>query len=209
MPFEVINVLVALVSRLIFNFAFARKKILDGKDNNEVPFLIVYEEAHNYIPKNQEIKYKAVKEVVERIAKEGRKYGVSAMIVSQRPSEISETIFSQCNSFVVMRLTNPVDQSYIRKLLPEDISSITDSLASFDKREALILGDSVKMPALIKVDEIESDRLPKSNDIKFIQEWRQDWNNMSEFDKVIQVMNGENKELSSSIVDKTTSQNIE
>lgn len=190
MPFEVINVLVALVSRLIFNFAFSRKKILDRKENSEVPFLIVYEEAHNYIPKNQEIKYKAVKEVVERIAKEGRKYGVSAMIVSQRPSEISETIFSQCNSFVVMRLTNPVDQSYIRKLLPEDISSITDSLASFDKREALILGDSVKMPALIKVDEIESDRLPKSNDIKFIQEWRQDWNEMSEFNTIIKLMNG-------------------
>ncbi|MDB2153823.1 ATP-binding protein [Clostridium butyricum] len=189
-PFEVVNVLVALVSRLIFNFAFARKKILDGKENSEVPFLIVYEEAHNYIPKNQEIKYKSVREVVERIAKEGRKYGVSAMIVSQRPSEISETIFSQCNSFVVMRLTNPIDQSYIRKLLPEDINSITDSLASFDKREALILGDSVKMPALIKVDELESDKLPKSNDIKFIQEWRQDWNEMSEFDTIIKLING-------------------
>lgn len=197
MPFEVINVLVALVSRLIFNFAFTRKKILDEKENNEVPFLIVYEEAHNYIPKNQEIKYKSVREAVERIAKEGRKYGVSAMIVSQRPSEISETIFSQCNSFVVMRLTNPIDQSYIRKLLPEDISSITDSLASFDKREALILGDSVKIPALIKIDELPKDKLPKSNDIKFIQEWRHDWNNMSEFDKIIQVMNGENRNLNS------------
>ena len=110
------------------------------------------------------------------------------MIVSQRPSEISETIFSQCNSFVVMRLTNPVDQNYIKKMLPEDISSITDNISGFDKREALILGDSVKIPALIKIHELDSDRLPKSNDINFIQEWRKDWNEMDEFDRVISLM---------------------
>ena len=187
MPYEVINIVVALVSRLIFKFAFERKKLIGG-NANEVPFLLVYEEAHNYIPKSQEVKYKAVREIVERIAKEGRKYGVSAMIVSQRPSEISETIFSQCNSFVVMRLTNPIDQSYIRKLLPEDVSSITDNLAGFDKREALVLGDAVKIPALIKVHELPKDRLPKSNDINFIQEWRKNWYEMSEFSKVIKQM---------------------
>ncbi|WP_051196292.1 ATP-binding protein [Clostridium cadaveris] len=188
MPFEVINIVVALVSRLIFKFAFERKKVIGADDITEVPFLLVYEEAHNYIPKSQEVKYKAVRKVVERIAKEGRKYGVSAMIVSQRPSEISETIFSQCNSFVVMRLTNPVDQSYIKKLLPEDVSSITDNLAGFDKREALVLGDAVKIPALIKVHELPKDSLPKSNDINFIQEWRNDWYDMDEFDKVISQM---------------------
>ena len=191
MPFEVVNIVVALVSRLIFKFAFERKRVMKMnqiEEVNEVPFLLVYEEAHNYIPKSQEVKYKSVKEAVERIAKEGRKYGVSAMIVSQRPSEISETIFSQCNSFVVMRLTNPVDQNYIKKMLPEDISSITDNISGFDKREALILGDSVKIPALIKIHELDSDRLPKSNDINFIQEWRKDWNEMDEFDRVISLM---------------------
>lgn len=191
MPFEVVNIVVALVSRLIFKFAFERKRVMkinQIEEVNEVPFLLVYEEAHNYIPKSQEVKYKSVKEAVERIAKEGRKYGVSAMIVSQRPSEISETIFSQCNSFVVMRLTNPVDQNYIKKMLPEDISSITDNISGFDKREALILGDSVKIPALIKIHELDPDRLPKSNDINFIQEWRKDWNEMDEFDKVISLM---------------------
>lgn len=188
MPFEVINIVVALVSRLIFKFAFERKRIIGIDEINEVPFLLVYEEAHNYIPKSQEVKYKAVREAVERIAKEGRKYGVSAMIVSQRPSEISETIFSQCNSFVVMRLTNPIDQSYIKRLLPEDVSSITENLAGFDKREALVLGDAVKIPALIKVHELPQDKLPKSNDINFIQEWRNDWYDMNEFDKVINQM---------------------
>lgn len=190
MPFEVINIVVALVSRLIFKFAFERKRVMKANDINEIPFLLVYEEAHNYIPKSQEVRYKSVKEAVERIAKEGRKYGVSAMIVSQRPSEISETIFSQCNSFVVMRLTNPIDQSYIKKLLPEDVSSITDNLSGFDKREALILGDAVKIPALIKIHELPKDRLPKSNDINFMQEWRDDWREMDEFNKIINLMEG-------------------
>lgn len=188
MPFEVINIVVALVSRLIFKFAFERKKIIKNSSCNEIPFLLVYEEAHNYIPKSEELKYKSVREAVERIAKEGRKYGVSAMIVSQRPSEISETIFSQCNSFVVMRLTNPVDQNYIKKLIPEDISSITDNLSAFDKREALILGDAVKIPALVRIHELPNDQLPKSNDINFIEEWRHDWENIDEFDKIVGLM---------------------
>ncbi len=110
------------------------------------------------------------------------------MIVSQRPSEISETIFSQCNSFVVMRLTNPVDQNYIKKLIPEDISSITDNLSAFDKREALILGDAVKIPALVRIHELPNDQLPKSNDINFIEEWRHDWENIDEFDKIVGLM---------------------
>lgn len=188
MPFDVINIVVALISRLIFRFSFERKKIIKNSSCNETPFLLVYEEAHNYIPKSEELKYKSVREAVERIAKEGRKYGVSAMIVSQRPSEISETIFSQCNSFVVMRLTNPVDQNYIKKLIPEDISSITDNLSAFDKREALILGDAVKIPALVRIHELPNDQLPKSNDINFIEEWRHDWENIDEFDKIVGLM---------------------
>lgn len=188
MPFEIINIVVALVSRMIFRFAFERKKYVEQGIGNEVPFLLVYEEAHNYIPKLQEVKYKSVRESVERIAKEGRKYGVSAMIVSQRPSEISETIFSQCNSFVVMRLTNPVDQNYIKRLLPEDVSSITDNLSAFEKREALVLGDSVKMPALVKVHKLPEELLPKSNDVNFIQEWRNDWYEMGEFEDIIKNM---------------------
>lgn len=183
-PYEIISMTVAILSRLVFNFAFHWKKANLNSDV-ETPFLIVYEEAHNYIPKTGEAKYKTVRNAVERIAKEGRKYGVSAMIVSQRPSEISETIFSQCNSFVVMRLTNPHDQQYIRKLLPDDIGSITDNLSSFDQRHALILGDAVSMPAIIEVDELDKNRLPKSNDVDFIQTWRKDWYEMTEFEDIV------------------------
>lgn len=185
MPFEIINNSVSLISRLIFNFAFHRKKIR-GNEEVKVPFLLVYEEAHNYIPKNTEAKFKSVKQSVERVAKEGRKYGVSVMIVSQRPSEISETIFSQCNSFVVMRVTNPNDQEYIKKLLPDDVSSLTDSLSSFKQREALIIGEAIPMPAVVEINKLDSDKLPKSNDVKFIEEWRKDWYSFEEFREVIE-----------------------
>lgn len=189
MPFEIINNCVSLISRLIFNFAFHRKKIRKEEDV-KIPFLLVYEEAHNYIPKSTEAKYKSVKESVERVAKEGRKYGVSVMIVSQRPSEISETIFSQCNSFVVMRVTNPNDQQYIKKLLPGDVSSLTDSLSSFKQREALIIGECIPMPAVVEINKLDNNKLPKSNDVKFIQEWRRDWDLFSEFDEVIKSLEG-------------------
>jgi len=187
-PYEIVSITVAIISRLIFNFAFHWKRV-NIESDIETPFLIVYEEAHNYIPKMGEAKYKTVRQAVERIAKEGRKYGVSAMIVSQRPSEISETIFSQCNSFVVMRLTNPHDQQYIKKLLPEDINSVTDSLSIFEQRQALVLGDAMPIPAIIEVDKLNSNKLPKSNDVNFIQTWRKDWYEMDEFDKIIDSMN--------------------
>lgn len=198
MPFEIINNSVSLISRLIFNFAFHRKKIRRAEDV-KIPFLLVYEEAHNYIPKSTEAKYKSVKQSVERVAKEGRKYGVSVMIVSQRPSEISETIFSQCNSFVVMRVTNPNDQEYIKKLLPDDVSSLTDSLSSFKQREALIIGEAIPMPAVVEINKLENNRLPKSNDVKFIEEWRKNWHPFDEFEEIIDSLEGDlnKREISS------------
>ena len=192
-PFEVLSITVSLISRLIFEYGYYYKRYRcnidkDENINNDIPFLLVYEEAHKYVPKSELTKYRSSQKAIERIAKEGRKYGITLMLASQRPSEISETIFSQCNSFVVMRLTNPVDQNYIKKLIPEDVSSITDNLSGFDKREALILGDAVKIPALIRIHELPNDQLPKSNDINFIEEWRRDWENIDEFDKIVGLM---------------------
>jgi len=170
-PFEVLNIIVSLISRIIFQFCFSYKK--SRPQEKEVPFLLVYEEAHNYLPKSDAKRYKAVKQSIERIAKEGRKYGISTMIVSQRPSEISETIFSQCNNFVAMRLTNATDQQYVAKLLPDSISAIIDNLPTLEQREALIIGDSIKIPSIVKIDNLE--RTPDSKDVLFNQEWRKIW----------------------------------
>lgn len=174
-PFEVLSIVVSLISRLIFDFCFQFKLL--KKEGEELPFLLVLEEAHNYIPQSEGSKYKSVKKSVERIAKEGRKYGLSLMIVSQRPSEISETIFSQCNNFVAMRLTNPSDQQYVKRLMPDNVSAITDSLPVLEKQEALVIGDSIAIPTLVKIGEL-TDK-PSSTDIDFRSEWKKDWLDVS------------------------------
>ena len=185
--FDVLSVAVSLISRLMFNFMYHAKKINEEKEI-ENPILLVYEEAHNYVPKNNDVKYRAVKESIERIAKEGRKYGVSAMIVSQRPSEISETIFSQCNSFVIMRLTNPTDQNYIKKLMPDSISSISENLSGLESREALVLGSSIPMPTILRVNELADHNRPKSTDVNFMDRWKENWNELNEITEIVDEM---------------------
>lgn len=172
MPFEVVNLVVSLVSRIVFTFSMDYKRRWSEGDR-ELPFLLVLEEAHRYISRHEGTKNESVRRSVERIAKEGRKYGTSLMIVSQRPSEISETVFAQCNNFVAMRLTNPSDQNYIRRLLPEDSASIVEELSALERSQAILIGDSLPTPALLKVDEIAN--VPRSTDVPFLEEWRFDW----------------------------------
>lgn len=170
-PFEVLSIVVSLISRLVFDFCFYYKSVKES--SKEAPFLLVLEEAHNYIPQSEGAKYHSVKKSIERIAKEGRKYGLSLMIVSQRPSEISETIFSQCNNFVAMRLTNPSDQQYVKRLMPDSVSAITDTLPVLERQEALIIGDSIPIPTIVRIKDLIDK--PDSNDILFRTEWKKDW----------------------------------
>jgi DNA helicase HerA-like ATPase len=164
----------------VFDFCFYYKSV--KKEKEEIPFLLVLEEAHNYIPQSEGAKYHSVKKAIERIAKEGRKYGLSLMIVSQRPSEISETIFSQCNNFVAMRLTNPSDQQYVKRLMPDSVSAITDTLPVLERQEALIIGDSIPIPTIVRIKELT--HKPDSNDIEFRTEWKKDWLPIT-FDEII------------------------
>lgn len=182
-PFEVLSITVSLISRLVFDFAFHYSKFKhSNNEKNDIPFMIVCEEAHNYIPKSGGAEYKASKKSIERIAKEGRKYGLSLMVVSQRPSEVSDTIFSQCNNFVALRLTNINDQNYIKNLLPNNANSITDILPTLSAGECLVVGDATPMPAIVKMDMPNPE--PKSESIKFHNEWKEDWKNIT-FDDVI------------------------
>lgn len=177
-PFEVLSITVSLISRIIFEYGYYYKKIRTKKDpnekvNNDTPFLLVYEEAHKYVPKSDLIKYRASKNSIERIAKEGRKYGVTLLLASQRPSELSETIFSQCNNFVAMRLTNPIDQNYVKRLLPDTLGNLTDKLPSLQAGEGLLIGEAVILPSIIKVDECTLP--PSSNDIPYWELWKEEW----------------------------------
>ncbi|WP_017415090.1 ATP-binding protein [Clostridium tunisiense] len=179
-PFEVLSITVSLISRLMFECGYYLKQ-LNGKDC-VAPLLLVYEEAHKYVPKLKDTKYNSSRISIERIAKEGRKYGVTLAIVSQRPSEISETIFSQCSNFVVMRLTNPQDQGYVKRLLPDSLGTVTDTLPSLGSGEAILIGDSVVMPSIIKVERCSPE--PESNDINYLQEWKKTWRGL-DFEAIV------------------------
>lgn len=180
-PFEVLSITVSLISRLIFEYGYIYKRLRCAKDpnekiNNDVPILLVYEEAHKYVPNSELSKYRSSKTSIERIAKEGRKYGVTLLLASQRPSEISETIFSQCNNFIAMRLTNPVDQGYVKKLLPDSLGTLIDKMTSFRQGEALLVGESIVLPSIVQIDQCAP--APSSNDIPYWELWKEEWKNM-------------------------------
>ncbi|WP_343732482.1 ATP-binding protein [Duganella sp.] len=181
-PFEVLSITVSLVSRLIFEFGYYYKRHILKQAAAESPILLVYEEAHKYVPRSDLVRFRASKIAIERIAKEGRKYGVTLGIVSQRPSEVSETIFSQCSNYIAMRLTNPDDQAYVKKLLPDTSGDLIASLPALQSGEALLIGDSVALPSMVIIDKC-SDHKPNSTDIAFIKEWGKQWNNI-DFGKV-------------------------
>lgn len=181
-PFEVLSITVSLVTRMLFDFSFHLK--MNSEVSQETPLLLVYEEAHKYVPKSDLSKYRSSRNSIERIAKEGRKYGVSLMLASQRPSEISETIFSQCNNFIAMRLTNPQDQSYVKRLLPDALGAVTDSLPALKAGEALLIGESVIMPSLIQID--RCDPTPSSSSIPYLEIWKKEWLEPG-FDEIIKL----------------------
>ena len=182
-PFEVLSIVVSLLSRVIFDFAFHYSKIRHTLGLvNDIPFMLVCEEAHNYIPRNGGAEYSASKHSIERIAKEGRKYGLNLMVVSQRPSEVSETIFSQCNNFIVLKLTNVNDQSCIKNLLPDNNASLVDVLPTLASGECLVVGDAVPLPAVVKMD--MPNPIPNSSNVNVYDEWNKDWIDIV-FDDVI------------------------
>jgi DNA helicase HerA-like ATPase len=183
-PFEVLSITVSLISRILFEHGYYYK-VLRGNAgepiNSDAPILLVYEEAHKYVPNSDLARFRASKLSIERIAKEGRKYGVTLLLSSQRPSEISETIFSQCSNFLAMRLTNPSDQSYVARLLPDTLGNLCDKLSTLSAGESLLIGEAVVMPSLVKI--AACDPAPSSNDIPFYQLWKEEWKNI-DFDAI-------------------------
>ncbi|WP_244131213.1 ATP-binding protein [Burkholderia seminalis] len=150
-PFEVLSITVSLISRILFEYGYHYKVMRTAakeKINTDMPLLLVYEEAHKYVPNSDLSRFRASKFSIERIAKEGRKYGVTLLLSSQRPSEISETIFSQCSNFLAMRLTNPSDQSYVARLLPDTLGNLCDKLPTLGKRPSSTVVQVVDCEAL-------------------------------------------------------------
>ncbi|MCP4594551.1 MAG: ATP-binding protein [bacterium] len=161
-PFDVVDITVSVLTRLLFDVNFWTP----AKQRH--PITLIYEEAHNYIPRIP-AKTSFARAAVERVAKEGRKYGVSAMLVSQRPSELSETALAQCNNMVVMRLNNPDDQNYVARVVSDHFAGLIDMLPIMRPGEGFIIGDSVLMPLRTLIDLPR--RTPQSGNVDFFGMW--------------------------------------
>jgi DNA helicase HerA-like ATPase len=170
-PSDVLPLIVSLVARL----AFSVQQWTPSDIRH--PVAIFCDEAHLYIPhKNTAGATDDISiQIFERIAKEGRKYGVSLVVVTQRPSEVNKTILSQCSNFVAMRLTNSDDQAVIKKLLPDSLGGFSDILPTLDTGEALVVGDASLLPSRIRID--EPINKPDSGTIEFWKEWQGDVTN--------------------------------
>lgn len=162
LPFEVLETVTALLRRIILEFV---SHFLPA-DRGKYPIVIVLEEAQNYIAEHR---YSVAKTVFERIAREGRKYGISLIVSSQRPSELSKTVLSQCNSFIIHRLQNPEDQKYIRGLVSSANADILDQLPVIPQQHAIITGDCVRAPIQVRIKSVYP--TPNSHDPKYIENW--------------------------------------
>lgn len=160
---EVVEVISCVLSRCIF------ETLKDRVPRNEFPINVVLEEAHRYISEKKGQTFGDANKIFERIAKEGRKYGMFLMISSQRPSELSKTVLSQCSNFIVHRIQNPEDLTQIRQMTPHISSSILGMLPSIPRQHALVFGHSVQIPTLFKVNEAYP--TPHSNDNNVVQNW--------------------------------------
>jgi len=166
LPYEVLETITGLVGRLILDFVSR----FPEKDRGKMPIVLALEEAQNYIPEiNKKDKDSISKKVFERIAREGRKYGISLLISSQRPFELSKTVLSQCNSFIIHRLQNPEDQKYVRQLVSSANEDILQQLPILPQQHAIIMGDAVRTPVQVKIRTVSP--TPNSNDPKFIENW--------------------------------------
>lgn len=164
-PTDVRPAVCAQVGRLAYEFNYWNPQ------RREFPITLICEEAHAYIPREKGGQFEGTKKMMERIAKEGRKYGVSIGVVSQRPTELSETMLAQCSSFICLRTTNPDDQAYIRGLVPEAEGDLTDILSSLGRGEALVLGEAAPLPTRVQIYRPNPE--PKSNDVDYFTSWRE------------------------------------
>lgn len=167
MPSEITSVVVSVLSRLIFDYA------IWARNEPQRPILLVCEEAHRYIPSSTSGAGQSVRKILERIAKEGRKYGVSLGLITQRPSDLAEGVLSQCGTIISMRLNNDRDQQFVKAAMPEGARGFLDSIPALRNRECIICGEGVSIPIRVSLDDLEAARRPASSDPSFSALWQE------------------------------------
>lgn len=184
-PFELLETIAGLIGRLILEFAQRINKVEEYREKRgSFPIALVLEEAQNYIPEIDKNNKKSItKKVFEKIAREGRKFGVSLLVSSQRPSELSKTILSQCNTFIVHKLQNPEDQKYIRQIVSSANEDLLNQLPILPQQHAIIMGEAVRTSSQLRINDITSK--PDSNNPKFIEKWLEESNEIK-INKVVE-----------------------
>jgi len=167
MPSEITHVVVSVLARLIFDFA------VWSREEEQKPILLVCEEAHRYVPATSGGEGQSVRKILERIAKEGRKYGVSLGLITQRPSDLAEGVLSQCGTIIAMRLNNDRDQHFVKAAMPEGSRGFLDAIPALRNRECIVCGEGVAIPIRVAFDNLEPERRPASADPLFSELWNQ------------------------------------
>ena len=166
-PSEITPTVVAVLGRLVFDYA------IWARNEPKRPMLLVCEEAHRYIPNDTIAGESAVRDILSRIAKEGRKYGVSLGLITQRPSDLAEGVLSQCGTIISMRLNNDRDQAFVRAAMPEGARGFLDSIPALRNRECIMCGEGVAIPIRVALDNLAEERRPASEDPQFSDLWRE------------------------------------
>ncbi len=166
-PSDVVRVVVAVLARMVFDFA------IWSRDEPQRPILLVCEEAHRYVPNERNADASSVGRILSRIAKEGRKYGVSLGLITQRPSDLAEGVLSQCGTIIAMRLNNERDQNFVKAAMPEGSRGFVDSIAALRNRECVICGEGVAVPIRVMLDTLAPEKRPASTDPLFSDLWRE------------------------------------
>jgi uncharacterized protein len=167
-PSEVTSVVVSVLARMVFDYA------IWSRTEAQRPLLLVCEEAHRYVPKDENSERgQAVRRILERIAKEGRKYGVSLGLITQRPSDLAEGVLSQCGTIISMRLNNDRDQACVRAAMPEGARGFLDAIPALRNRECIVCGEGVAIPIRVRFDDLEPEKRPASSDPSFARLWRE------------------------------------
>ena len=179
-PSEIVDVVVSLVCRLIFDFA------LWSERDESIPTLLVCDEAHRYIPSDESLGFEPTRRSISRIAKEGRKYGVSLCLVTQRPSEVSESILSQCSTVFALRMSSERDQNFVRRTLPESAAGLLNSLPALRQQEAIVVGEGVAHPMHIRFNDLDPQFRPKGDATNFPRAWEHDTKGLDFLHRIVE-----------------------
>ncbi|HEX2793524.1 MAG TPA: DUF87 domain-containing protein [Croceicoccus sp.] len=166
-PSEITSTVVAMLSRMVFDFA------IWGRDEKTRPILLVCEEAHRYVPNEKNADKSSVGRILSRIAKEGRKYGISLGLITQRPSDLAEGVLSQCGTILSMRLNNERDQDFVKAAMPEGARGFLDTIPALRNRECIVCGEGTAIPMRVTFDDLEERKRPASEDPSFSELWNE------------------------------------